>query len=843
MSHLDWDRVAELYEQAIQIDPGDRATWLDAQCGDDSDLRAEVISLLAAAAASAGYLDRLADDVVSSAVSDMLAARGAGDELCGRQLGGYEVLDVIGTGGTATVYLARDPRHNRTVAMKVLRAELAATLGPERFLREIEIAAGLTHPHILPVFDSGEADGRLYYTMPHVAGESLRRRLERDQRLSVEEAVRVTQQVASALTYAHGRGVVHRDVKPENILLTGDQAVVTDFGIAQALEAGGRDRLTATGLAIGTPAYMSPEQAFGGGEVDARADVYALGCVVHEMIVGTPPFTAPTPQALVAKHAAAAVPAMRATDPAVPLFVQRAVERALAKDPDDRFATASAFADVLTTGTVVARVRAQPWPHARRVVSAVAAVAVLILSGWGVSAMMSGPSMDRLAVLPLTSLSTNGDEDYLVQGVHEALIAELAQLGIPVIARATMQQYGNAGKTIREIAQELDVDGVIEGSVFRTGDTVGITARLYDGRNEREVWSGSYDGDLPNVVGLYRGFTRAIADAIRLRLTPDDAARLASESAVNPAVYEAYLRGMYHLNQSTPEHFEQALRYFDQAVAENPADAMAYAGLAFAYVTLGHGPAPPPGEWQRARAAAERAVRLDPKLAEGWAVLADVKTYFEWDWENAERAFQRANELNPSLPMNHYHYAWYLVMHGRVEEALAAHSRAQELDPLTPLHTVWIPGVYLYSGQPEKALTEARRIAADYPDNASLLFVLGRSAALVGEFGEAVAAHERAVAINPAWRAALGHTYALAGRTADARRILAQLEAEPPSSWNAIGLADLHTALGNFDQAFRWLDYEPAHGWLPWSRVNPALAPLRGDPRFTALLRRMDLTP
>jgi TolB-like protein len=450
--------------------------------------------------------------------------------------------------------------------------------------------------------------------------------------------------------------------------------------------------------------------------------------------------------------------------------------------------------------------------------------------------------MERLAVLPLTSLSVNGEEDYLVQGVHEALIAELAQLDIPVIARATMQQYGDAGKSIREIARELNVDGVIEGSVSRTGDTLAIAARLYDGSSEREVWSASYDGDLPNVVGLYRGFTRAIADAIRLQITPEDAARLASAATVEPAVYEAYLRGMYHLNQSTPEHFEQALRYFEQAVSENPADALAYAGLAFAYVTLGHGPAPPPGEWQRARAAAERAVRLQPELAEGWAVLADVKTYFEWDWANAERAFHRANELNPSLPMNHYHHAWYLVMHGRVDEALAAHRRAQALDPLTPLHTVWIPGVYLYSGQPEKALAEARRLADDYPDNATLLFVLGRSAAFVGEFEEAVAAHERAVAVNPAWRAALGHTYALAGRNADARRILAELEAEPPSSWNAIGIADLQTALGNFDEAFRWLDYEPAHGWLPWSRVNPALEPLHADPRFEALLRRMNLT-
>ncbi|MBR9990034.1 MAG: protein kinase [Gemmatimonadetes bacterium] len=840
--HIDWDRVAELLEQARRIDADARDEWLDAQCGDDAVLRAEIASLIETAADSDGYLDGLAESVLAPAVHEMLTDRpdvGAVD-LCGRRLGVYEVLEVIGTGATATVYLSRDTRHNRTVAIKVLRPELAAWLGPDRFLREIEIAAGLVHPHILPVFDSGEADGRLYYVMPHIDGESLRRRLERERRLTVEETIRLTQQVASALTYAHERGIVHRDIKPENILMAGDQAVVADFGIARALEMGGGERLTATGLAMGTPTYMSPEQALGNDEVDARADVYALGCVVHEMVVGSPPFTAPTPQALVAKHATARVPAMRASDPAIPVFVERAVECALAKDRDDRFATAAAFADVLSTGRIVAR--APRRRSMRRVAAILAGLTVAGLAGWNVSSAVRGPSMDRLAVLPLTSLAMDAGDDYLVQGVHEALISELAQLRIPVIARATMQQYGNGGKSIREIARELGVDGVIEGSVFRDGELVGITARLYDGGTEREVWSGSYDGDLPNVAALYRGFTRAIADAIRLRVRPEDAARLAEKPAVDPAVYEAYLRGMYHLNQSTPEHFATAIGYFDQAVSQNPADALANAGLAFAHVTLGHGPAPPPDAWRRARAAAERAIRLDPQLAEGWAVMADVKTYFEWDWENAEQAFERASVLNPSLPMNHYHHAWYHVLHGRVEEALTAHRRAQQLDPLTPLHTVWIPGIYLYSGQPGRALSEARRLLADYPENGALLYVLGTSAAQVGEYDEAIAAHERAVAVNPGWRGALGRTYALAGRTADARRIAAELEAEP-SAWNALGLADLHTALGNYDEAFRWLDYEPAHGWLPWSRVNPALEPLRDDPRFMALLRRMDLEP
>ena len=268
----------------------------------------------------------------------------------------YAIEREIGAGGMATVYLAEDLKHKRKVAVKVLRPELAATLGPERFVREIEIAAGLSHPHILPLHDSGEADGFLYYVMPYVEGESLRERLDREGKLPVEDAVRLTDDVAAALSYAHDHGIVHRDVKPENIMLTGGRAVVADFGIARAVTAAGGERLTGTGLAIGTPAYMSPEQSMGLEDVDGRSDVYALGCVVYEMVVGRPPFEGTTPQALLAKHAVDTVPGLRTSDPAIPVYVERAVERALAKSPADRFQSASAFAEALTTGTVVARV-------------------------------------------------------------------------------------------------------------------------------------------------------------------------------------------------------------------------------------------------------------------------------------------------------------------------------------------------------------------------------------------------------------------------------------------------------------------------------------------------------
>jgi eukaryotic-like serine/threonine-protein kinase len=748
--------------------------------------------------------------------------------------GRYTVERELGRGGTATVYLARDPKHDRPVAIKVLRPELAAALGTERFIREIEIAAKLTHPHILPLFDSGETDGLLYYVMPYVEGESLRDRLEREGRVPVAEAIRLTDQIASALAYAHERGVVHRDIKPENILLTGDQAVVADFGIARAVEAAGGHRLTGTGLAIGTPAYMSPEQAFGTHEVDARTDVYGLGCVVFEMVAGRAPFEAPTAQALFARHAAGAVPRLRGTDPDIPLFVERAVERALAKDPSDRFATPTELAAALTGGVVVARVRRR---RMGRWAVATSATAAVLAAGLGLASTLGAARIERLAVLPLVDMNGDPDREYLLEGVHEALISELARTGLSVIARTTMRQYHGTDKSIRAIADELGVHAIIEGAVHRRGDTLEISARLYDAA-EREIWSGSYDGDLPNAVALYRGFARAIADQIRLKLSPAAAAHLAASRPLNPDVYEAYLKGMYILSRARPrDDLSEALGYFERAIEANPADPLAYVGLADAYVTLGHGPDPPPDVWVKARAAAERAMRLDSTIAEAWSSMAQVKYYYEWDWEGADRAFRRANELNPSLPMNRYHYAWYLVTVGREREALAEHHRARELDPLRPLHTVWIPGLYMAMGDHARAIAEARKHTEEYPDHPIPYFVLGSSLAEVGRFDEAIAAHETMVSVNQRWIHPLGVTYALAGRRDDALRILADLESRPPSPWLALGLAQIHAALGHREEALRWLEYEPRHGWWAGYLDLPVYEFLHDEPRFQEWVR------
>ena len=759
----------------------------------------------------------------------------------------YVIERELGAGGMATVYLAEDLKHHRKVAVKVLRPELAAALGSERFLREIEIAANLQHPHIVPLYDSGEADGFLYYVMPYVEGESLRQRLDRDRRLPVEDVVRLTDDIAAALSYAHDHGIVHRDVKPENIMLTGGRAVVADFGIARAVTAAAGERLTGTGLAIGTPVYMSPEQAMGLEDVDARSDVYSLGCVVYEMVGGRAPFDGTTPQALLAKHAADTVPGLRTSDPAIPVFVERAVERALAKSPAERFQTPSAFAEALTSGTVVARVGRRRWRRRTVVGSATAVALLLAVGGWWLATMAGGPAIQRLAVLPVENLTNDPDQEYLVQGVHTGLIDELALAGASVIARRSMMQYQNSDKPVRDIARELGVDALIEGSLERTGDSLRIRVQLIDGRTEEPLWTQSFDGDLRNIVGLERQVTRAIVDEIELALTPEAEARLASARPVDPEVYEAYLKGEFHQGKLTAADLEIAMQYFEQALEKDPDYAQAHMGIASVWLARQQmGFVPPHEAGPRAKAAAQKAIELDSMLAEAHLALAAVKAYVDWDWPGAETSFRRATELKPNYSVARGMYSHLLVILGRPDEAMAQIERAVELDPLDGIIQLWYGLDLIAARRYDEAIAQLQNALKTAPNNPALHSLLHGAFYAQGR-------HDEALAEWKAFLAAVGEReleeavergYAEGGYREAMRRAAETWAARSGTTFiPPYDLAAFFAAAGEHDRTLEWLEraYEARDPNLPYMGVNPLFDSVRDDPRFQDLLRRMNL--
>ena len=792
-------------------------------------------------------------------------------DLLNRALAGrYRVSGEIGRGGTATVYRAHDLKHDRDVALKVLEPHLAAELGTERFLREIRFTAQLDHPHILPLLDSGEADGLLYYVMPLVEGESIRARLQREKQLPLHDALRIAREVADALHHAHRHGVVHRDIKPENILLTGgiggrgesrgSHARVADFGIARALTAGG-DGLTATGLAIGTPAYMSPEQASGAQDVDARTDIYSLGCVLYEMLAGSAPYTGATPQAILSRKLAETAPSLRIVRDTVPPAVEAAVAKALAKVPADRFDSALQFAEALDgppVSTTIPAARRPMW-HVGLPVLGAMAVALLLLSDVGgmrtrLTSSAPSPAIASIAVLPLDNLSGDPQQNYLAAGIHEALIIDLGKLrGLRrVSARASVQRYHGTDKAPRTIGAELGVDALITGSVIRSGDRVRVTANLIRSTTEEPVWSEDYDRDLRDVLTLQDDIVGAIARQVQLRLSSGERAGLATSRRVNPDAYEAYLKGKFQINKLTPDGFEKGMALLQQAIAIDSTEALAYAGLAYGYTMLElFSPATSPDVIPRAKAAALRAVELDETLAEAHLALGLFQGAKEWDYTAAERGMRRALELNPNLAEAHIQFAWHQAIFGTEANAIAEMKRGNELSPLSPLYTAWLGGLYWEFGRFDEAIAEAKNaldLEADFP---VALIVLGLAHLDKGNHAEAIAAHERAVALYPrhgfSWT--LARTYALTGRQAKARKILGSLESGAPGDMpHPWFVAAAYTAVGDHDKAIAWLETAYAQRILFLTNLRRERAAgatfgaLRGDARFQSLLRRLRLT-
>ncbi|HEV2290219.1 MAG TPA: serine/threonine-protein kinase, partial [Gemmatimonadales bacterium] len=450
----------------------------------------------------------------------------------------------------AVVYLARDRKHERAVAVKVLRPELAAALGVERFLREIRIAAGLQHPNILPLYDSGEAGGLLYYVMPYVEGDSLRDRIRKGGPMALADALAIVAETADALGYAHSHNVVHRDIKPENILLSGGHALVADFGIARAISAAGGDRVTETGVSVGTPAYMSPEQALADPQVDGRADIYALGCVLYEMLAGEPPFTGPTAQAVIARHSLDPVPPLTTVRPGVPAELDAAMRRALAKVPADRYPTAADFRAALSGARPAAGPRAST--GRRWVVAAAAATMLMSAALFLRRPAVAGPP--SVAVLPFRNLSSDPDDEAFSDGMAEELTAALSKIdGVRVAAPNSAATFRNASASPQAIGKALGVGTLVEGSVLRAGGRWRVVTHLTSATNGYDLWSDVYERDAKDVFAVQDEIVRAVVGALRVHLTGPATAAVVSRRTASPEAHELYLQGRYFYEKRTED--------------------------------------------------------------------------------------------------------------------------------------------------------------------------------------------------------------------------------------------------------------------------------------------------
>lgn len=737
----------------------------------------------------------------------------------------YPIDRLLGTGGMASVYLAHDRRHDRPVAIKVLHPEMAAAIGAERFAREIRLLARLRHPFILPLYDSGSAAGALFYAMAYVDGESLGTRIGRVGRLPVAEAVEFACQIADALGYAHGETVIHRDVKPENILLSRQgHALLADFGIARKAigEPASGALVTAVGLAIGTPAYMSPEQVLGE-DVDGTSDIYSLAVTLYEMVAGRRPFVATSAAALASMHLGSPVPAFAEIGVSLPPALEGAIRRALAKDPDERFHTAAEFARALREASQGA---GMPAP--------------------GVTVTSAAAAPTSVVVLPLINVSGDPQSEYLSDGLTDELIGALARVGgLRVISRTSAYAYKGKTVSMREIGAALKVGFAVEGGVRRSGDRLRVTAQLVRVSDDSSVWSEQYERQVADVFEVQDDITQRIVATLTRTLgiagvaTPHPLAR-----PVSPTGYEEYLLGRYHWNKRTKAALEQALELFRRVVARDPGYAPAYSGLADTLGVMVSSWFASRDTYPAAVAAARRAVELDPTLPDAYASLGYLKLHAEWDWVGAEADLRTAIRLNPSFVTARQWLSAYLAAIGDLAEAITLAEQATELDPLSILARINLGTVYFTGGRLEDAENQFRRAVAMEPGFEPGQTWLAICLAFTGKAEEALAGGRRAVALSESGPAALhnlGFIHAVLGQRAEAEALLAEVRTamEPYPMFVAM----LCAALGRDEEALSLLEraVEIRNHWMYSVRAQPIFARYRGHPRFEAVLARLGL--
>jgi len=759
----------------------------------------------------------------------------------------YRIERELGQGGMATVFLAEDLKHHRKVAIKVLKPELALALGAERFLREIETTASLRHPHILPLYDSGRAGELLYYVMPLVEGESLRQRLHREKQLPIDEALQISREVADALGYAHSRGIVHRDIKPENILLEGGHAVVADFGIARAVSAAGGERLTSTGMAIGTPYYMSPEQAAANEDVDGRSDLYSLGCVLYEMLAGQPPFTGPTAQAITRQHLVTQAAPVTDLRPTVPAPIAGALARMLAKNPADRFNPAAQFVQALTAPARSAIPVAKPNRFGILVTGLL--VVAIAAATWVLRPVPSGPgpagSIERIAVLPMENQTGDAGQDFFADGMTRELIGVLTDAGVRVLGHRAVAPYRQSTLPAPQIAKELGVDAIVTGSVLRAGDQVQVAAELIEPATGENLWARTFSRPAAGVVSLQHEIAAEIARGIHARLTPAQERVLGPSRSVNPEAYAQYLLGAEQVNTRSPDGYRRALEHLHRSVALDSTFAPAWASLAMNHAVALFFQIAPLDSASPADRAAGLALALNPGLGDAMIAQGMVRLLRDWDFTGASEPFEQGIRHDPST-MGLAVYAWFPWQMGQFDKAIAATSRLIDLEPTTAQWHSDLGWWHWARGDTAAARADGMRaIALD-----STFYEPYHFLAWIDAVGGDIAAARQSLA--QAARHAGGDFWlretaeqfinARAGDRAGVRGFLAAKRKDPRLAQRAllsIEVGDTAAMLALMEQAIDTRDSDAI--WI--LNAFPPLRPWRKDPRYQSLLERMKLPP
>ena len=764
----------------------------------------------------------------------------------------YQIERELSGGGMSRVFVALERALGRQVVIKVLPSDLAASVSIERFRREIQLAAQLQHPHIVPLLVSGEAAGLPYFTMPFVTGESLRLRLAHGE-LPVHDAVRILREIASALEFAHSHGVVHRDVKPDNILLSGGSAMVTDFGVAKALSVSTTSEhsasVTSLGVALGTPAYMAPEQAAADTRVDHRADIYGYGCLAYEMLCGSTPFGGRSASGTLAAQVSETPESLGRRRPSVPPVLVALVMRCLEKNPADRPQHASEIVlalDAMSTpssGTRPATVGAP-----RRTPMILGVAALLIIGGSATylasrASRSASAASHSIAVLPFVSPDTANE--FFADGMTDDLANALGKVeGLRVAARSSAFSFKGKNIDVKEIGQKLNVGSVLEGTVRRAQSQLKVTAELINVSDGLTIWSDRWDRDAKDVFAVQDEISRAIVAALKIRLTGGTAAKLAVHGTKNVQAHDLYLRGRFLTSRFTGADLRNSLDLYQQALAIDPNYAPAYTGIADAYVNLADDWLAPREAYPKAKAAVLRALALDDASAEAHSSLGSIHMWWDWDGVAAQRELQRAVELDPNYARAHFYLGRLHAIRLHYDSAVGELHRAAALDPLAPRMWSVLASVLNSANRPDEAISAAREALKLDPLFAPAHEEMGNALRLKGDLAGAKASFNASSSSGSVWsrgyaaqvNASTGHPdAALAEAAALARdRRTAYIPGEV--------IAGIYAALNDRNRAFQWLDSSLADrsGVLPEAGRDHRWDQLRADPRWASLMARIN---